>query len=270
MLIPFKVGMDNPKEEDRFIHALGLAQDEKLEQQSAHVVNAGAVPRQDAIFDANDHAQLAPEYRAILTPAYITVVPGAITWFPSAPYPYQRITPGAALCWARNQQQSIDASNGKIFLRACSDAANSTTDNAYAQLGSIVTLAAQQRAELIYSWTASVRLDWDLKDAGDWVNLGIGIGWEVWSWNNSIGQKVRLENFGSTFGNTWSPLGSSWGLKGTRNLNLVPSGQSCLLSRAALAPTAQETTYCVLLDVWLQVNSGGGAIELDLRLNQPA
>lgn len=272
MTVPLRIGTENPEEENQFIEELNIARDEKLEQISYHLINSGDAPAIDSIFRTPSYAQFDPQYLPIMPLQLIEPVPGAITWFPSAPYSYRRITQGATLCWASSTPQMVDAQNGRILLRACSDPANPTTDNAYGQLGTIITVAANQKAEVLFSWVADVKLDWSLRDPGAWVNLGVGIMWEVWSFNTSPapGQKVKEVNANSTFGHTWSPTGSSWGLKGSRKVDLVPTGHSNVLSRAVIYPPSQATTFCVFLDVWLQVNSGGGAIELDLRLTQPA
>ncbi len=215
--------------------------------------------------------RLDPRF-APLTPPLAPLTPGAVSWFPAAPYDYQSFVPGPVLCWASSSPQFVDAQSGRIRLRACSDPAAPRTDNAYGQLGTLLTVEAGQQADVFFSWVAGVRFQWSLPDPQDWVNLTAVVQGQVWSWNPlpAPGSKVKQMSFVPGFSHTWAPVGGTSGLQGAQRESLVPAGHSGVLTRLVIDPQPVRTTYCALLSTHLQVNSGGGAIELDLSLTQPA
>ncbi len=270
MEIPLKVGLEDAAEQEQFIEEMHVALDEAMELRG----NPGSEPIQ--MFDPNRSlltgvAELAPEYRALPQPHFLRVQPGAITWFPAIPYSYKRLSQGTALCFAGNPQQVADENTGRIRVQACSDPVTSGVDNAEGQLGTIITVKAGQKTEIIFSWVADAKLTWQLNDPQDYVNITYAISWEVWSWDPSGGgRRVNRVNTNVTVGDTVVPRGSQWGLKGSRVIDLVTPGWSNMLSRAKIPPPQQDTSYCVLISAWCQANAGGGAVELDLRLTQPA
>jgi hypothetical protein len=274
MVTPIQIGLESPEQEKQLIAAVRAASLQRLKGEPEvlpalmpstthfrHERTVQPLSRRDLLTD------LHPAIPAIENGA------GPIHFYPAAPYAYSHLMPGKGPALFGAFQAKADAGTGLMELRAtCTPHSSNWVDNAHAELGQILTVSANQRVKITFSFTAETIYHWDFSTLAPnyhlTVNLHSAILCDLWKWDAKSG-KTTLVNTSFSLSTPVTLSEPPNGITGIKQASLLPGGWSNLIAWAEIEPQAAETTYCVVLRTWVQANSGVGAIDLRLQLLQP-